>query len=73
MRYHWLQQRCAEFKEFDIVWDAGRSITQTIADFLVKPHPAKHTYTAVTLARRIFVENCGPAVTGAPRSRSTRD
>ena len=35
MRYHWLR-RCKEFRDFDIVWDAGRSVTQSIADFLVQ-------------------------------------
>lgn len=34
MRYHWLRQSCVEFKEFDILGDAGRTITQSIAGFL---------------------------------------
>ena len=68
MRYHWLRQRCVEFKEFDIVWDAGRSITQSIADFLTKPHPAKHT----AAMRRYFVQDCGPSKIAVPCSRATR-
>ena len=68
MRYHWLRQRCKEFRDFDIVWDAGRSVTQSIADFLTKPHNAKHT----AAMRRYFVQDCGPAVFASPRSRATR-
>lgn len=40
MRYHLLRQRCVEFHDFYLVWDAERSITQSIADFLTKPHHA---------------------------------
>jgi len=58
MRYHWLRQRCVEFNEFDIVWDAGRSVTQSIADFLTKPHNAVHT----AAMRKYFVQDCAPVV-----------
>ena len=68
MRYHWLRQRCKEFRDFDIVWDDGRSVTQSIADFLTKPHNAKHT----AAMRRYFVQDCGPSVFASPRSRASR-
>ena len=68
MRYHWLRQRCKEFRDFDIVWDAGRSVTQSIADFLTKPYNARYT----AAMRRYFVQDCGPAVFASPHSRATR-
>ena len=60
MRYHWLRQRCVEFNEFDIVWDAGRRVTQSIADFLTKLHNTVHT----AAMRKYFVqlEDCAPVV-----------
>ena len=58
MRYHWIRERCLEFKEFEITWGAGNTIAQSIADFLTKPHDAEHT----AKMRPYFVKDSLPAV-----------
>ena len=58
MRYHWIRERCNDFKEFVVTWEAGKSELQCIADFLTKPHTAKHTATM----RKYFVKDCLPSL-----------
>jgi len=68
MRYHCLRKCCVEFNEFGTIWDAGKSITQSIEDFLTKALIAP--YTAAML--KYFVEECGPTIGKAVRARMAR-
>ena len=54
MRYDWIRERCNDFKDFAVTWAAVKSGPQSIADFLTKPHTAKHTATM----RKFFVKDC---------------
>jgi hypothetical protein len=58
MRYHWIRERCLDFKDFKITWGAGSSIMQSIADFLTKPHNSDHT----AAMRPYFVKDCLPSI-----------
>jgi hypothetical protein len=58
MRYHWIRERCLEFKDFKITWGAGSSVLQSIADFLTKPHNSDQT----AAMRTYFVKDSQPTI-----------